>query len=64
MLNISPISYTGSNYHMVKDERKVKPVSEVNKVKNKNRNNDDSNSSDFQNNLEEEVKKQKKKKKY
>lgn len=62
MLNISPIGYNGSNYHMVKKNKKVSPVSEVSKVS-KNRSNDDSNSSNFQQILEEEIKKQKVKRK-
>lgn len=63
MLNISPIGYNGSNYHMVKKNRKVSPVGEVSKVSNKNRSNDDSNSSNFQQILEEEIEKQKIKRK-
>ena len=63
MFYINPIGYNGSNYHLVKKNKKVTPINEVSKVSNKNRNNSDSHSSSFKEILEEEIQKQKTKKK-
>lgn len=61
MFRINPINYFGNNYHLVRKNNKVKPISEVSKS-NKDKGNDSSNSSNFKEILEEEIQKQKKKK--
>lgn len=70
MFRISPINYGSNNYHLVKDNKKVKPVDKINNDNNNkcnsdsnNKSNNDSDFTNFQLCLEEEIQKLKRVKK-